>query len=278
MPSIIKNVGDLPPITGSVKIPEIRPKDIDENEMYIPEEGENLENSENSHHSEQIEEVEEIGEVLTEEQELELAEKQEEERRLARLEAIQEKITKEELAQLYKKELEEVRIVTTKNAYKSAYKSAYEKAYEDTIFQRRGEIQECIKRVDEGLLEMQQYHKQFLGKYAVELKYLAIDVAEKMIMHKINEDDLVLERLVKKTVIDIKNTSWFDIEISDKLVNLVEKLRRDLENEIPNARVTISPKPIPIDSVRVNAEEGTVVSSISAQAENLATIFDKTEE
>lgn len=263
MPNLFKNAGNLS-FSESVKIPDSskhyyeektqdQASDIDENQEEIElTEDENLDSE-----SELIKE-----EVV----------------KLSRAEIIANGMKKEDLLEIFSEEFKEVELAVSKNAYKEAYQQGYEDAYTKTVAQRKGEIQECIKRVDDAILEMQDIHKAFLKEYSYELKYFAIDIAEKMICQKIEENDAILSSLVKKTVLDIKNTAWFDIEISDKLVDLVDILRKDLEKAMPNTRITISPKAIPIDSCRVNTSEGTVVSGISTQAENLKKIFNKNDE
>lgn len=279
MPSIIKQAGNLP-FVDSVKIPDYIPKETptietnedDENqldELELLEENNDKKDgkTENVSRETLFHETDfdaEVEHVITEEE-------------ISDIETILRRFSKDELREIFSEELEEIKLATSKNAYKNAYQVAYDEAYAKTISQRRGEIQESIQRVSEGLLEMQEAHKEFLSEYAIELKYLAIDIAEKMIHQKIDDDEMILETLVKKTVVEIKNTAWFDIEVSDKLAELVETLRKDLEFTMPNTRVTISQKPISKDSIRVNTNEGTVVSSVSAQAENLRNIFKKNE-
>lgn len=262
-PNLIKNIGNFE-ISDTVKIPDYEPKNpaltpVDESQSTEEGEFKELDASELEEIDEDIENAEDVETELTEEE------------RIEKIKELSEYITKQDLEQIFYDEIEEIKVISSKNAFKSAY----DKAYDETVFKRRGEIQECIQRVDEGLLQMQDFHDKFLNEYALELKYLAVDIAEKMILQKIHEDELILKKLVTKTVVDIKNTAWFDIEVSDQLVNLVEELRKDLERAIPTARIVVSPKAIPIDSCKVNVEEGTIVSSISAQAENLRNIFKK---
>lgn len=288
MPSIIKQAGNFQ-FSESVKIPGFSLKDgipqenqdeekvleTDENieieEVPLEEQAEVFELEFQIDEKEELQIIDETIEICDEKFETENQEVQE--IQPLDIETVKRELTKAQLLEIFHDEIEEVKIFAGKNAYKTAY----EQAYNETVFKRRGEIQDCIKRVDDGLAQIQNFHTRFLQTYSTELKYLAVDIAEKMILHKIQEDELILEKLVKKTVTDIKNTVWFDIEVSDKLVVLVDKLRKDLERDVPNTRITITPKAIPVDSCRVNSEEGTVVSTVSTQAENLKTVFKKNE-
>lgn len=144
-------------------------------------------------------------------------------------------------------------------------------AFQEALHKRRGEIAQSIKNVDAKLEEIQKAHIDFLKKCAFELKYLSVDIAQKFVVTKLESNDTLLENLVVNTVSNIKNTSWLDIEVSDTLVGLIEDLKDQLQHSdgAQGRVVTVSPKPCSIDTVRVNTEEGTVVSTISTQADNL---------
>ena len=174
-------------------------------------------------------------------------------------------MTRSELSDYYKNDLDEIR------------RAVAEQGYGDAVTKRRGELTECIRSVEVQLAEIQKVHDSFLTKYAVELKFLAIDIAEKMISHKIDEEDETLKKLVMQTIGSVKNSGWLDVEVSENLVNLVDVLRKELCSDTTNGRITVSPKACASDTCRVNAEEGTLVSSISVQADNLRELFHKSD-
>ncbi len=178
-------------------------------------------------------------------------------------------MTKEELAEFYKDEIDEIK--------SKAQQAAYESAYVEAIQRKRGELADSVQKVDTFLKEIQVLHDEFLTKYSTELKYMAIDVAEKIMLLKIEEDDLVLEKLVMQTVDGVKNTSWLDIELCDRLVSLVDKIRKDMESSNQKGRITVSPVASKIDRVRVNSEKGTIVADVSKQASNLKELFRNSE-
>lgn len=171
-----------------------------------------------------------------------------------------------ELTEYYHAELEALRCDTI------------EQAYADAVMKKRGELTDCIKKVETELEEIQNQHNHFMRKYAQELKFLAIDVAEKIIIEKIREDDKMLKKLVMQTVDSIRSSSWLDIELSEKLAGLIDDVRGELHRAELQGRITISPKACSVGTCRVNSEDGTVVSSIQAQAENLRKLFRDTEE
>ncbi len=198
-------------------------------------------------------------------------------------------MSREELADFYSEEIDDIidqeitkiineqveQIVTAKS--KEVIELARQEAYQVALQKRRGEIAQSIKNVDSKLEEIQKLHLDFLKKSAFELKFLAVDIAQKFVLTKLESNDTLLESLVVNTVANIKNTSWLDVEVSETLVSLIEVLKDQLHSgDTSGGRVTtITPKPCAIDTVRVNTEEGTVVSTISTQADNLRTYYEE---
>lgn len=172
-------------------------------------------------------------------------------------------LTKEELAAYFQEELADL------------YQSEAQRGYADAAAQIKGELRECIARVDAQLAQMEALQTQFMTQVADELCFLAVDIAEKLIYTRITQDDLTLQKLVMQTVSGIKNSDWLDVEISENLVGLVEALKRELEKPEYRGRATVTPAACPMDTVRVSSQDGTVVASVSTQSNNLRDIFRK---
>ena len=255
MPSILKYNGFLAP-QDSVKIPDLSlfEDSYDEEELLDDESGdsesEDLESQQLKSDDFKlafIEDAEDIPPPIEEE----IIEKS----------FTPEYMSRAELTEYYHKELEEIR------------RDAAIQGYEDAVLKKRGELAACVKTVELKLVEVQKLHDNFLEKYAQELKYLSIDIAEKIIMHKIQDDDKILKKLVLHTIASVRKSGWLDVEISEHLVSLVEDLRGELEQSTTHGRITVSPMACENGTCRVNAEEGTLVSSVSVQADNLRELF-----
>ena len=169
-------------------------------------------------------------------------------------------LSRMELAEYYRKELEDVR------------QEAAEKAYADALNRKRGELQDCLAQVDQQLAQMQQLHLQFMEQFAGELKYMAIEIAEKMILTKISEDDLVLKKLVMQMVNSVKTAGWLRVELSERLVALVDFLKQELAKPEYHGRLAC-----PDDTCRVSTDDGTIVGTVSVQAKNLREAFAQAE-
>lgn len=172
-------------------------------------------------------------------------------------------MTSDEIKDHYRKELD---IISA---------NAAEKGYFDALNRKKGELKECMKKVDQHLLEMQQVQTQYMKQYAAELQYMAIEIAEKMIVQKIAEDDMILKKLIMNTMSTVKNSNWLNVEVSERLITLVDFLKAELAKPEYHGRADVRPLPCPDDTCRISTEDGTIVSTISTQADNLRTVFKR---
>ncbi len=182
----------------------------------------------------------------------------------------------DEIKEMYKDELDEMRQQVEQEAYVEAYEVAYQKAYSDAFSRKKGELEQILNDVDSTLLGMQKNQKEFMENYAEELKFFAVDIAQKFIMDKIDEHELVLHKLVMQTVESVKNSAWLEIELSQRLEKLIDSVKEELKKGSLQGRISVSPKAGPEDMIRVNSEKGTIVADISRQAENLKDLFKST--
>lgn len=176
---------------------------------------------------------------------------------------------KETLCLLYKKELEAIS--------KEAAQAAAQSAYFDALNKKKCELRDCISDVKTLLNELTHKHEEFIEHYTNELKYMAVDIAEKMILEKISADDTVLKKLVIQNVKAVNNAEWIGVELSERLVGLVDYVKKELE--MPEYRrtsvFTVTAKD---DICRITTDGGTIDSTISVQANNLRKAFNEADE
>ena len=170
-------------------------------------------------------------------------------------------LNKEALAVIYKKELEEIT------------QAAVESAYFDALNKKKCELKESVSSVQKMLDELARRHEEFIEQYANELKYMSIDIAEKMLLEKIGVDDTVLKKLVLQNVKNVKNAAWINVELSERLVGLVDSVKKELESSDYKGRISVFAVAEKEDICRVTTDEGTIVSTIGVQADNLRKAF-----
>lgn len=174
-----------------------------------------------------------------------------------------EPLTRADIERLYADELNGLRA------------QAWQSAYEDAAVRYGGEMADCIRRVDECLHAMQVEHDRYIEQYDEDLRFFAVDIAEKMILQKISEDDIILRSLVLETVSRMKNPSWMKLELSGQMTDLIEFMKEELAKPEYFGRATVNPIAAPGDTCRVSTEEGTTVATVSVQASNLRKVFSE---
>jgi flagellar biosynthesis/type III secretory pathway protein FliH len=179
---------------------------------------------------------------------------------------VQKRFGREELGTSYEQSLKELAA------------SVAQTAYYDAFNKRKAELKDCINGVQTLMDEMVNAHRRFIEEYTKELKYMAVDIAEKIILEKISEDDLILQRLILQSVNSVKNTEWLNVEISERLVRLVDCIKKELEKPEYNGRAFVFPVAGSDSICRVTTNDGTVVSTIEVQAENLRKTFREFEQ
>ena len=176
------------------------------------------------------------------------------------------KTGREELGVSYEQSLKELAASVAQTAYYDAYNK------------RKAELKDCINGVQSLMDEMVKTHRQFIEEYTKELKYMAVDIAEKMVLEKIGENDSILQRLVLQTVNSVKNAEWLNVEISERLVGLVDCIKKELEKPEYNGRAFVFPIAGSDSVCRVTTNDGAVVSTIEGQAANLRKTFREFEQ
>lgn len=145
--------------------------------------------------------------------------------------------------------------------------------YQEVLAQKSAEVEHHLQQVDAALLQMQKEQTQFMEEYRDRLAGLALDIAEKLVLRKIEADDMFLSELVTKTVNSLKNSEWITVGVSDQLVDLVSYLRTEFKKpEYGNVEVTA--RYYPTDTCVLETDGGVVDASISEQVANVKKEFD----
>lgn len=174
-------------------------------------------------------------------------------------------LSKDELAERFAKELAEIK------------REAREEGIREAAHQKKGEIRDCIDLVEQTLNELHDLHKAYIHDYTKELKYFAIDIAEKVMLARIEENDLVLKDMVMQTVNSVKNAQWLKVEVSDRLSGLVAELEKELASPVYQGKAEVTPASVLNDTCKVHTNKGTIIASITEQTGNLRLAFQQEE-
>lgn len=154
---------------------------------------------------------------------------------------------------------------------------AQQQGYRDAYNEASGRAEQCMQDVYEQLDDMQNRQHEYFVTYERELKHLALEIAQKVLMNTIREDDQAMHELVRSAVLSIKGADWITVELSDQLVALVDTLKQ----EFAQAGKTVDFVPqrgAEPDTCTVRSTHGVMDISVSEQIGNLKTIFDKLDE
>ena len=135
-------------------------------------------------------------------------------------------------------------------------------------------VEEALAEVDRALEEMREQQRRYFEDYERELKYLALDIAGKIMGKALSADSTELAALVRQAVATVKNVDWIQVEVSDRLVTLIHQLRKEFARE-NGKQIEVVPKSIPPDSCVVHTSEGILDASVPRQLENLRSLFEK---
>lgn len=153
---------------------------------------------------------------------------------------------------------------------------AYEKGYSEGAQARNRLVTENIDSIHQAISEMKNDQDEYFDVYARELKGLSVDVAEKLICQKLEDDDKLLFSLVKRAIRSIRDAEWIKVEVSDKLKNSASQLEKELSDIKENQRVEVE--------LRRNADKGTcvihtaegvIVASVLTQLQNIREYFSE---
>jgi flagellar biosynthesis/type III secretory pathway protein FliH len=75
------------------------------------------------------------------------------------------------------------------------------------------------------------------------VKTLAIDICEKILCRKILENDAIMLEMVRNALKGIRDVKWIQIEVSNDLSKLYDKLIEEVKNYDPNVKIDIIKMP-----------------------------------
>ncbi len=145
-----------------------------------------------------------------------------------------------------------------------AYQEGIKKGFEE----KKTLLDNLAIYISNSIEEIKRERNEFFEAYAKELKVLAIDICEKIISHKIDEDDMIMYGVIKDAVRYVRDTKWVKAEVSRELSGYVDSLEAELKTSGQNVEFIFSDG-IPKDSVIMNTSNGLVVATVSEQIKNL---------
>ena len=150
---------------------------------------------------------------------------------------------------------------------------ARQEAYQDELLEKREAISEAVAYISRGMRDIEEGFAGFVREFSDELKFMALDIAERILNKEIDEDAHALEALVLQQVSEIKNAPWINVEVSDQIKGLAGHLKEQLERAEQGKQFFVESRDVPPDTVRIVTEEGVVDATLSIQIKQLREAF-----
>lgn len=166
-------------------------------------------------------------------------------------------------------EKEKSRILEEARAESEQLKTnAYGEGLRKGISEKSELIENLSQYLSQSIEQLKRDEYEYFEEYAVQLKYIAVEIAEKIIYQKISDDDMTMYKLVKNAVRSVRDVSWVKAEVSEQLSGYADSLEKELCEGGQNVEISIN-EDAPVDECIINTSEGIIVASVSAQLENL---------
>jgi len=153
---------------------------------------------------------------------------------------------------------------------------AKQRGYDEGVSAKKSEIDETLQIMQTSLRDMKRDQEDFFDESAEQLKFLAIEIAEKIMAQKLEIDPELIIPLVKSAVKSLRDVSWIKVEISDKLNQASGLLERSLNELKPDTSIEVeSRRNSPAGTCVVHTAEGVTVASVLTQIDNITKYFSE---
>lgn len=135
------------------------------------------------------------------------------------------------------------------------------------------EITACINSIVSAICRMEANQAKLISGYESDLKWLALEIAQKILKQKVEENPACMAPMVEAAIKNCKNAPWITVEISDSVPKLLTELQGIMARSGFGDRVTIKNAKMPIDTCIIETPDKFFDASVSQQLENLKGYF-----
>lgn len=135
-----------------------------------------------------------------------------------------------------------------------------------------GEVNEVAGRVEDAIATFEGERSGFEKEYEEELKWMALEIASKVLVKKVSEDDAEMLEMVDKAVQGLRNEAWIRVDVAQDMVHLIDRLSQLYGSE---SNIQVQPVPTEQGHVTIESPSGVVDASLHTQLQNLKEYFQK---
>lgn len=157
---------------------------------------------------------------------------------------------------------------------KTVMASAMEEGYREGVQAKQAEIEECMLKVNQFLAELKINQEDYFDDYASELRFTALEIAEKIVAQKLEVDERVIIPLVRSAVKTLREVNWIKVEVSDKLRDVASELENVLSEAKSSQSIEVElRRDADVGTCVVHTAEGVIVASVLQQIQNIRDYF-----
>ncbi len=151
--------------------------------------------------------------------------------------------------------------------------TAREEGRQQAFAQTTQDIIGCIRGIEQTLARLESTQAGFITGYEQDLKWMALEIAQKILMDTISADDTRLVPLVMAAIQSAGNAPWMTVEISEHMTGLLTQLQHKISSFSDAGRINLRLVDAPPDTCIVETPDRVFDASITQQLENLKGYF-----
>lgn len=158
---------------------------------------------------------------------------------------------------------------------KNLMASAMEDGYSEGVRAKESEIEDSLLKLNQCLAELKMNQEDFFDDYSHELRFTALEVAEKIVAQKLEEDPATIIPLARSAVKTLREVNWIKIEISDKMRDAAAELEKVISDAKSGQRIEVEVRrDADPGTCVVSTAEGVIVASVLQQIKNIREYFE----
>lgn len=132
------------------------------------------------------------------------------------------------------------------------------------------QIKQTADDLEKAVARYEGQRAGFESEFEEQLKWMAIEIASKVLAKKVSEDDTEIAEMVQKAVAGVKNQPWVRVEVAQEMTGLIDRLVTLFDDQ---QNIEVVPIPAPAGTVQVETPSGIMDASLKTQLANLREFF-----
>lgn len=152
-------------------------------------------------------------------------------------------------------------------------RQAYEEGKLEGISSVVGETRDLAAEIERMVATFEGERAGFEHEYEEQLKWLAFEIASKVLAKKVAQNDAEMLEMVSKAVQGVRNEAWVRVEVSAEMTHLIDRLMELFERD---ENISVQPARTDPGTVMIETPSGVIDASLKTQLANLREYFIKT--